>query len=198
MHAILEGGPMVASTVQRTGEAARAVDDLAETLAIFDLKLRHMREAGLFVLLLPKELAISRSDMSICPTSACKASTAKLGENACLQDRTGTPCDPLQQSQQLPYQRPEDSGTLQDIAAIEARNNRLERQARHNAALMDSLERLLERLVLPEQTERILNTSTFNYGMCVTSHHAFTPEHSEEMKLPSFLLSCAVLPNSSC
>jgi len=36
---------MVASTVQRTGEAARAVDDLEETLAIFDLKLRHMREA---------------------------------------------------------------------------------------------------------------------------------------------------------
>ena len=34
---------MVASTVQRAGEAARAVDDLAETLAIFDLKLRHMR-----------------------------------------------------------------------------------------------------------------------------------------------------------
>ena len=55
---------------------------------------------------------------------------------------------------------------MQDIAAIEARNNRLERQARHNAALMDTLERLLERLVLPEQTERILNTSTFNYGMC--------------------------------
>jgi len=45
VHAILEGGPMVASTVQRTGEAARAVDDLEETLAIFDLKLRHMREA---------------------------------------------------------------------------------------------------------------------------------------------------------
>lgn len=56
---------------------------------------------------------------------------------------------------------------VQDIAAIEARNNRLERQARHNAALMDSLERLLESLILPEQTERILNTSTFNYGMCV-------------------------------
>ena len=35
---------MVASTVQRTGEAARAVEDLEETLAIFDLKLRHMRE----------------------------------------------------------------------------------------------------------------------------------------------------------
>ncbi len=54
---------------------------------------------------------------------------------------------------------------LQDIAAIEARNNRLERQARHNAALMESLERLLDRLVLPEQTERILASSTFNYGM---------------------------------
>ena len=54
---------------------------------------------------------------------------------------------------------------LQDIAAIEARNNRLERQARHNAALMESLERLLDRLVLPEQTEHILASSTFNYGM---------------------------------
>lgn len=54
---------------------------------------------------------------------------------------------------------------LQDIAAIEARNNRLERQARHNAALMESLERLLDRLVLPEQTERILTSSTFNYNM---------------------------------
>ena len=56
---------------------------------------------------------------------------------------------------------------LQDIAAIEARNNRLERQARHNAALMESLERLLDRLVLPEQTERILASSAFAYGMCV-------------------------------
>ena len=46
VHAILEGGPMVASTVQRAGEAARAVEDLEETLAIFDLKLRHMREVG--------------------------------------------------------------------------------------------------------------------------------------------------------
>ncbi len=52
------------------------------------------------------------------------------------------------------------------MAAIEARNNRLERQARHNAALMAALERLLERLVLPEQTERILNSTAFNYGMC--------------------------------
>lgn len=65
--------------------------------------------------------------------------------------------------------------TLQDIAAIEARNNRLERQARHNAALMVSLERLLDRLVLPEQTERILASSTFNYGMCVLSPLQCTP-----------------------
>lgn len=44
MHAVLEGGPMVASVLQRAGEAASSVDDLAESLAIFDLKLRHMRE----------------------------------------------------------------------------------------------------------------------------------------------------------
>ena len=51
VHAILEGGPMVASTVQRAGEAARAVEDLEETLAIFDLKLRHMREVRAALLL---------------------------------------------------------------------------------------------------------------------------------------------------
>lgn len=44
VHAVLEGGPMVASVLQRAGEAAHSVDDLAESLAIFDLKLRHMRE----------------------------------------------------------------------------------------------------------------------------------------------------------
>ena len=43
VHAVLEGGPMVAAVLQRAGEAAHAVDDLAESLAIFDLKLRHMR-----------------------------------------------------------------------------------------------------------------------------------------------------------
>ncbi len=42
---------------------------------------------------------------------------------------------------------------------------------------MDSLERLLDRLVLPEQTERILNTSTFNYGMCVITTPTPHPDH---------------------
>lgn len=37
---------MVASVLQRAGEAAHSVDDLAESLAIFDLKLRHMREVS--------------------------------------------------------------------------------------------------------------------------------------------------------
>ncbi|CAL8460642.1 g172 [Coccomyxa elongata] len=96
VHAVLEGGPMVASVLQRAGEAANSVDDLAESLAIFDLKLRHMRE---------------------------------------------------------------------DIAAIEARNNRLERQARHNNALLEALEQLLDRLVLPEQTERVLASNNFTYAM---------------------------------
>jgi ribosomal 50S subunit-associated protein YjgA (DUF615 family) len=53
----------------------------------------------------------------------------------------------------------------QDIAAIEARNNRLERQARHNSALLEALEKLLDRLVLPPQTERVLSTATFTYAM---------------------------------
>lgn len=35
---------MVETVLQRAGEAAHTVDDLAESLAIFDLKLRHMRE----------------------------------------------------------------------------------------------------------------------------------------------------------
>lgn len=47
VHAVLEGGPMVASVLQRAGEAVNSVDDLAESLAIFDLKLRHMREVCL-------------------------------------------------------------------------------------------------------------------------------------------------------
>jgi hypothetical protein len=44
VHAVLEGGPMVDDVLGRAEEAAHAVDDLAESLAIFDLKLRHMRE----------------------------------------------------------------------------------------------------------------------------------------------------------
>ena len=54
----------------------------------------------------------------------------------------------------------------QDIAAIEARNNRLERQARHNSALAEALDTLLDRLVLPPATERVLATANFTYAMC--------------------------------
>ncbi|EIE25400.1 hypothetical protein COCSUDRAFT_46702 [Coccomyxa subellipsoidea C-169] len=107
VHAVLEGGPMVASVLQRAGEAASSVDDLAESLAIFDLKLRHMREV--------------------------------------------TQCNVT-----LPHQ---------DIAAIEARNNRLERQARHNNALLEALEHLLDRLVLPQHTEEVLASNNFSYAM---------------------------------
>ena len=60
---------MVASTVQRTGEAARAVDDLAETLAIFDLKLRHMREAGLVSSGPAMEACSSHASKHPCSTS---------------------------------------------------------------------------------------------------------------------------------
>jgi len=56
---------------------------------------------------------------------------------------------------------------VQDIAAIEARNNRLERQARHNTALLESVEHLLDRLVLPDETEEVLASGKFTYGMCV-------------------------------
>lgn len=62
VHAVLEGGPLVASTVQRAGEAARAVDDLAETLAIFDLKLRHMRAVSPSHLQSPLLLALVIGD----------------------------------------------------------------------------------------------------------------------------------------
>ena len=106
-----------------------------------------------------------------------------------LEHRKGTRCDHTR-AWQLPLRLRYWRGLtgdrmVQDIAAIEARNNRLERQARHNAALMDSLERLLERLVLPEQTERILNTFTFNYGMCViaaaTSSSENLPAHEQDV-----------------
>ncbi len=76
----------------------------------------------------------------------------------------------------------------QDIAAIEARNNRLERQARHNSALAEALDALLERLVLPPATERVLATANFTYAMCARmprpgkpalmfSHHARAALH---------------------
>ena len=58
----------------------------------------------------------------------------------------------------------------QDIAAIEARNNRLERQARHNSALLAAVEQLLGRLVLPPQTERVLASANFTYAMCGCPH----------------------------
>lgn len=45
MHAVLEGGGVVAGVLGRAADAGRAVEDLAESLTIFDLKLRHMREA---------------------------------------------------------------------------------------------------------------------------------------------------------
>jgi hypothetical protein len=57
----------------------------------------------------------------------------------------------------------------QDIAAIEARNNRLERQARHNSALLAAVEQLLGRLVLPPQTERVLASANFTYAMWARS-----------------------------
>jgi hypothetical protein len=54
----------------------------------------------------------------------------------------------------------------QDIAAIEARNNRLERQSRHNARLQAALEALLERLTLPERSERALAHAPFTADTC--------------------------------
>ena len=174
VHAILEGGPMVASTVQRTGEAARAVDDLAETLAIFDLKLRHMREAGSTSCPLPEAC-----NPTVSHEHTPRKHLLHLSVNGCV----GTQQESIRawQLRVAPPVALRKLTSSQDIAAIEARNNRLERQARHNAALMDSVERLLERLVLPEQTERILNTSTFNYGMCVTT--AATPFPLEQSLL---------------
>ncbi|KAK9820749.1 hypothetical protein WJX74_010160 [Apatococcus lobatus] len=49
----------------------------------------------------------------------------------------------------------------EDIAAIEARNNSLELQARNNAKLLAALETLLERLHLPQNVERALTSATF-------------------------------------
>ena len=44
MHAILESGPLVHKVQVRLNDSIGLIDDLDETLAIFDLKLRHMRE----------------------------------------------------------------------------------------------------------------------------------------------------------
>ena len=56
---------MVASVLQRAGEAAHAVDDLAESLAIFDLKLRHMREVRARA---SGDLSESQSMLALCST----------------------------------------------------------------------------------------------------------------------------------
>eukprot|EP00891_Asterochloris_glomerata_P003138 jgi/Astpho2/3138/Aster-03421 len=50
----------------------------------------------------------------------------------------------------------------EDIAAIEARNNRLELQARNNSKLLVALEELLDRLTLPEDTEQLLVQANFD------------------------------------
>lgn len=44
VHAILESGPFVHRVQARLNDSIALIDDLDETLAIFDLKLRHMRE----------------------------------------------------------------------------------------------------------------------------------------------------------
>ena len=44
MHAVLESGPLVQRVQTRLNDSISLIDDLDETLAIFDLKLRHMRE----------------------------------------------------------------------------------------------------------------------------------------------------------
>ena len=44
VHAILESGPFVQKVQARLNDSNALIDDLDETLAIFDLKLRHMRE----------------------------------------------------------------------------------------------------------------------------------------------------------
>jgi len=44
VHAILESGPLVHKVQVRLNDSIGLIDDLDETLAIFDLKLRHMRE----------------------------------------------------------------------------------------------------------------------------------------------------------
>ena len=51
-----------------------------------------------------------------------------------------------------------------DIAAIEARNNSLDLQARNNGTLLGKLESLLALLELAPQTERLLLSGDFSIG----------------------------------
>ena len=44
VHAVLESGPLVQRVQVRLNDSISLIDDLDETLAIFDVKLRHMRE----------------------------------------------------------------------------------------------------------------------------------------------------------
>ena len=75
---------MVASTVQRAGEAARAVEDLEETLAIFDLKLRHMREVRAALLLHQTCSPREALKHALSVASECLSATAWRCEGASL------------------------------------------------------------------------------------------------------------------
>lgn len=44
MHEILENGEMVGRVLGELGGTLRLLDDLEENLAVFDARLRHMRE----------------------------------------------------------------------------------------------------------------------------------------------------------
>eukprot|EP00878_Enallax_costatus_P030332 GHUV01033017.1.p1 GENE.GHUV01033017.1~~GHUV01033017.1.p1 ORF type:complete len:642 (+),score=204.08 GHUV01033017.1:261-2186(+) len=92
VYAILESGPLVEGVIGQLRHTQTVLDDLDESLKVFDFKLRHMRD---------------------------------------------------------------------DIAAIEASNNSLERQARHNKELMKLLEGLLGGLHLDQSVVRQLEQTQF-------------------------------------
>ena len=67
VHAILESGPFVQRVQVRLNDSIALIDDLDETLAIFDLKLRHMRE----------DIAAIESRNNRCISQSCPRSSFK-------------------------------------------------------------------------------------------------------------------------
>ncbi|KAK4374331.1 hypothetical protein RND71_005008 [Anisodus tanguticus] len=109
VHAILENEPLIDEVLQGLEAATSCVEDMDEWLAIFNLKLRHMRED------------IESEVMS----SSC-------------------------------------GNSLLHKCEIESRNNKLEMQSVNNKALIEELDKLLERLRIPSEYAASLTGGSFD------------------------------------
>ncbi|KAI8476055.1 MAG: exocyst complex component Sec3-domain-containing protein [Monoraphidium minutum] len=114
VYGLLESGPLVEGVLGQLRRTQGILDDLDESLKVFDFKLRHMRD---------------------------------------------------------------------DIAAIEASNNTLERQNRHNAALLEALDRLLRNLALDPQVAATLENASLEPSRLRSTISAAWALHDQQRRL---------------